>query len=1134
MTDTYNSKTFEVESGKFIKDANASREGQDLVLTAPDGQTVVIEDYFVSEPRPNIVSPEGDMLTPNLVNSFLKAAPVYASNATMSDESPVGAISELSGDATITRVDGSVVEVNVGTPVYQGDIVETAGEGSLNIVFIDETNFSISRNARLAIDEYVYDAENHDSTAEVSILKGLFAYTSGMIGKKDPGDVDINTPKGSIGIRGTIIAGDADSGEVTLIEGEIVLRTHSGYEMRLTEGFETAQFDSGTGSINHVGQLDLGGIEARYASIQQVAPYFDHAVKNPENHGNRHMQDSNDRTNDAPEAQENKADGEKSSGNETGEKATGEQVAPKATEEAGEKQNTEESKEKADGENKESSEKAESAKESSLKSDSMSKANDSSDSSDNAGKSAGRASLGDSGDSGDQGAVAESVAPRGFLNNPFKGEPNFLIRSKLKDINDQDRKPLVDDDSKDDALAVGNNDGDVPTDTTAPVWKTLSNIFATEPDASSEKVKVFADDGRRSPVTYELTENDVQWVTGVSESGTLQFDSEVIKSSLSDIRTLETDITVKATDSAGNSSEQDFSVHIGNFINELEGSTRSISDGVKDAKSLGDVNGDGKSDYGILNSNNVLKIYDGNTDGIIHSISGVSSFEALGDVNGNGRSNFVYTNDTQGDFHSYLASLTENQGDAIWSPSIIHGSGSYSNVISIGDVNIDGYADFAFVSNNQPYDTYHYNYGNSNSFDTNEYSGFLLSLQIASHPTHISSGDFNNRSIDEVFVWNQAEGKIHMLDAESGHKSSREISLESDNVKFFSAMDFNADGKDDLVVQDGNTVSLVLGHDDFTNGNISDLANFTISPDQEGIIITDIGNIGDFNGDGYDDIAVVTQKDIANTAYNENTVFIVYGNDDPTRHYSYSDLLDTDNAYRILWDGIHANGNISVAGLGDLNGDGRDDILVSDSNEYFKLLGRDDTQLTTTQAEENGDSVVGTAEDDTISDNDFGELSIKAGAGNDRIEVSSKWVNDSHGNNHRLIDGGEGFDTLKLDDSRSLDLTQVAHIRSIEQIDLGNGVDNTIDISGERSLAKVLELSDSYETIISNDTGQSFKGYVLRIDSMDGDDDTVVLNSNFQDTEETVTEGENTFSIYQYNNHLLLIDNDATIQSSQI
>lgn len=260
----------ELPDATYVRDAAIVRDGADLVLDGPNG-TVTVEGYFNAAEAPDLVTPEGYTLTPELVDSFARSPSQFAQSDTMNDVSPVGAVDEMSGEASITRLDGSVEPITIGTPIYQGDVIETSADGAVNISFIDETSFAVSEEARLAIDEYVFDPMTEAGTQNFSVLKGVFVFTSGLIGRDDPDDVNIDTPSGSIGIRGTIIAGNVDTGEITVVEGAIVVRDHLGNEVTLDQQFETALMPS-DGGVENMGLMPARDVADRFDPVSRVSP----------------------------------------------------------------------------------------------------------------------------------------------------------------------------------------------------------------------------------------------------------------------------------------------------------------------------------------------------------------------------------------------------------------------------------------------------------------------------------------------------------------------------------------------------------------------------------------------------------------------------------------------------------------------------------------------------------------------------------------------------------------------------------------------------------------------------------------------------------------------------------------------
>lgn len=298
----------ELPDSDFIRNADIVRDGQDLLLRAPDGHEVVIEGYFQADPAPALTCEEGLVLTPGLVSAFVQHGdPVRHadSRATASDESPVGAVQEVSGHATLISPDGQKEVIAKGTLIHQGDVVETDGaDAAVNIQFIDESSIAVSGNARLAIDEYVFDPSSAGGATNVSILRGLFVYTSGLIGRSDPDDVNIHTPMGSIGIRGTTIAGNIDTGQITVLEGAIVLRGLDGNEVTLDNQYETARFDP-SGGVSHAGHMSPQDFTVNFGAVKVVSPDLFNALDAaPEDTDGDEAGDAAGETQEAPDAEQ--------------------------------------------------------------------------------------------------------------------------------------------------------------------------------------------------------------------------------------------------------------------------------------------------------------------------------------------------------------------------------------------------------------------------------------------------------------------------------------------------------------------------------------------------------------------------------------------------------------------------------------------------------------------------------------------------------------------------------------------------------------------------------------------------------------------------------------------------------------
>lgn len=269
-----------VPAAGFITNADMHQQGEDLIMQGADGSSVTVQGYFALETQPSLVSPDGKVLNPALVKSFITAnnAEYAQDDSSMNDATPVGEVSEVKGSATVIHADGSKEAITKGSAIYEGDIIETAADGAVNVAFADESSFAVSNNARMAVDEFAFNSQTNEGENKFSVLRGLFVYTSGLVGREDPDDVHINTPVGSIGIRGTIIAGDIPSegseqqAKISVVEGAIVVKGTSGQEVTLSNQFETVEIDSRGGEMRNVGVVDAGTMAKNFNVLRTVAP----------------------------------------------------------------------------------------------------------------------------------------------------------------------------------------------------------------------------------------------------------------------------------------------------------------------------------------------------------------------------------------------------------------------------------------------------------------------------------------------------------------------------------------------------------------------------------------------------------------------------------------------------------------------------------------------------------------------------------------------------------------------------------------------------------------------------------------------------------------------------------------------
>ncbi|MBT7944065.1 MAG: tandem-95 repeat protein, partial [Alphaproteobacteria bacterium] len=243
--------------GFVLADASFERSGQDLVLTASDGTNVTVSDFFASDPPPSLATPEGALVSGTMAGLLAVPAPsdqiIEAGTDTAAEA--IGTINTISGKAFVVRVDGSRVELNIDTPLYAGDILETDPDGAIGVVLADETTLAMGGDGRMVLDEMIYDPGTQEGSLSLVALKGVYTIVSGMVSKTDPDAMVIDTPVGSIGIRGTQIGLDFADGENLTV---VMMREADGYV-----GEVFIRNEGGTQVMNEVNQVIFAGAYTR-------------------------------------------------------------------------------------------------------------------------------------------------------------------------------------------------------------------------------------------------------------------------------------------------------------------------------------------------------------------------------------------------------------------------------------------------------------------------------------------------------------------------------------------------------------------------------------------------------------------------------------------------------------------------------------------------------------------------------------------------------------------------------------------------------------------------------------------------------------------------------------------------------
>jgi Ca2+-binding RTX toxin-like protein len=508
----------------------------------------------------------------------------------------------------------------------------------------------------------------------------------------------------------------------------------------------------------------------------------------------------------------------------------------------------------------------------------------------------------------------------------------------------------------------------------------------------------------------------------------------------------------------------------------------------------GDVNGDGFGDLivGAWGNDDA-----GNAAGRSYVVFGKTGTAAVS-LGSLGSGGFVITGETAGDY----------SGDS---------------VASAGDVNGDGLADL-----------------------------------IVGAPRNDAAGNAAGRSYVVFGRTGSAEVSLGSLGS-GGFVIAGESADDLSGSSVAAAGDVNGDGLADLIVgaHKNDAGGNVAGRSYVVFGKGTSDAVSLASLSSGGFAITgqsandysgfSVASAGDVNGDGLADLIVGAYYSDPASGTDAGRSYVVFGKTG-TAAIDLSSVALGSGGFVVNGECADDRSGRSVAGAGDVNGDGLADLIVgahlndaggSNAGRSYVIFGSTSGAFGQTAVDQLGtagadtinggigsETLVGNAGADTITGGGGADV-IYGGAGDDRIVLNADNVDKlddgvTAGNLAR-VDGGGGIDTLALAGSGiSLNLTTIANqggaspgsssrIESIERIDItGNGNNTlTLDLRDVQDMAGMNSFKDGNGW---TGLGASVSLHQLVIDGDAGD--SVALTGGVWAATDTVTNGSVTYTVY--------------------
>lgn len=113
-----------------------------------------------------------------------------------------GMVKRSQGDVSLER-NGQRQPAPPGTVVMSGDTLRTGPAAAAGITLRDDTLMTLGADSELVISSFAFDATTHDGNLLTSLWRGTLHMVTGLIAKKTPERVNVQTRTVVLGARGT-------------------------------------------------------------------------------------------------------------------------------------------------------------------------------------------------------------------------------------------------------------------------------------------------------------------------------------------------------------------------------------------------------------------------------------------------------------------------------------------------------------------------------------------------------------------------------------------------------------------------------------------------------------------------------------------------------------------------------------------------------------------------------------------------------------------------------------------------------------------------------------------------------------------------------------------------------------------
>ena len=124
---------------------------------------------------------------------------------------PAGVVKRVTGQVVLER-GGVGSPAAVGAVFQPGDTVRTGQDGAIALALADDTLLSIGPDSAVQLSAFSFNSTTHEGNLLASVWRGTAAFVTGLIAKRSPETVRVQTRTVVLGVRGSEFIVDAGRG----------------------------------------------------------------------------------------------------------------------------------------------------------------------------------------------------------------------------------------------------------------------------------------------------------------------------------------------------------------------------------------------------------------------------------------------------------------------------------------------------------------------------------------------------------------------------------------------------------------------------------------------------------------------------------------------------------------------------------------------------------------------------------------------------------------------------------------------------------------------------------------------------------------------------------------------------------